>query len=145
MLQVFVRRLIHAVDLPVYSTPSSAGMDLFAAISGDETLMPGRRFLVPTGIEIELPEGFEAQVRSRSGLAYKEGLVVLNAPGTIDADYRGEIKVLIAHFGEKPFTIQRGFRIAQLVVTSHSRVEWKEIDALSETKRQDKGFGSTGM
>ncbi len=145
MLSVFVRRLPHAVELPIYSTPLSAGMDLFAAIDENLTMKPGSRELIPTGIEIELPEGYEAQVRSRSGLAYKEGIIVLNSPGTIDADYRGEVKVLIAHLGNKPFVIQKGFRIAQLIVTSHSRVKWKEVDALSDTSRQAGGFGSTGV
>jgi dUTP pyrophosphatase len=145
MLSILVQRLPHAVDLPTYSTPLSAGMDLFAGIPESITLKPGERQLIPSGIKIELPEGYEAQIRSRSGLAYKEGIIVLNSPGTIDADYRGEIKVLIAHLGQKPFVIQKGFRIAQLVVTSHAKVSWQEVDDLSKTTRQEGGFGSTGI
>ncbi|MDD5586551.1 MAG: dUTP diphosphatase [Alphaproteobacteria bacterium] len=139
--------LTHAkgLDLPAYATAHAAGMDLCAAVSNDVVLAPGARALVPTGIAIALPEGFEAQIRPRSGLALKNGLTVLNAPGTIDADYRGEVGVIIANLGSEPFTITRGMRIAQMVVASYARVAWQAVERLPETERGSGGFGSTGV
>lgn len=132
------------LPLPAYETEHAAGMDLRAAVT--ETLMvnPGERTLVPTGLRIALPEGFEAQVRPRSGLAIKHGISLLNSPGTIDADYRGEIRVILANLGQAPFTIQRGDRIAQLIVAPVTRIEWELVPELTETARGAGGFGSTG-
>jgi dUTP pyrophosphatase len=130
--------------VPAYATPLSAGMDLHAANAEPITLEPMERCLVPTGIMIELPEGFEAQIRPRSGLAAKHGVTVLNTPGTIDADYRGEIKVILINLGQEPFTIRQGERIAQMVVARHERVEWQQAEALGETARGAGGFGHTG-
>ncbi len=143
---VSVTRLPHGegLALPSYETPDSAGMDLAAAVAGEITIEPGSRALVPTALAIALPEGYEAQVRPRSGLALKKGITVLNSPGTIDADYRGEIGVILANLGNEPFTIRRGDRIAQMVVAPVSRVAWRSIDALDETARGAGGFGSTG-
>jgi dUTP pyrophosphatase len=143
---VSIRRLPHGGDLPLpaHATADSAGLDLLAAVAGDRILAPGQRELVPTGISIALPRGFEAQVRPRSGLALKAGVTVLNAPGTIDADYRGEIGVILINLGSEPFVIRRGERIAQLVVASVSRVAWLETVELTESGRGGGGFGSTG-
>lgn len=132
------------LDLPRYETPLAAGCDLRAAIEGEVVLLPGQRLLVPTGIGIALPPGHEAQVRPRSGLAVKHGLTVLNAPGTIDADYRGEIKVPLIHHGHEAFVLRRGERIAQLVVAPVVQVQWEEVAALDATERGAAGFGSTG-
>ncbi len=141
-------RLPHAegLELPAYATTRSAGMDLRAAVPEDEplTLDPGAHALVPTGLKIALPEGTEGQVRPRSGLANNHGVTVLNAPGTIDSDYTGECKVLLINHGQAPFVIERGARIAQLVVARHARVQWQECEALAETARGAGGFGSTG-
>ncbi len=131
--------------LPAYATEHSAGMDLCAAIEAELTLKAGESLLVPTGIAIALPEGYEAQVRPRSGLAAKNQVTVLNAPGTIDADYRGEVKVILANFGKNDFVIKRGDRIAQMVIASYTRAQWEEMDSLDETKRGAGGFGHTGM
>ena len=133
--------------LPSYESAGAAGMDLRAAIAGDAPLVlaPGARALVPAGIRIALPEGYEAQVRPRSGLALKHGVTCLNAPGTIDADYRGEIGVIVINHGEAPFTITRGMRIAQLVIAPVTRCRWRETDALDETGRGHGGFGSSGL
>ena len=146
-MKVNIVRLPHALDLPLpaYATEGSAGMDLVAAIPADIVLAPQARVLVPNGIAIELPRGFEAQVRPRSGLAAKHGLTVLNTPGTVDSDYRGELKTVIVNLGEVPFTITRGMRIAQMVVARHERVEWAERSDLSETARGAGGHGSTGL
>ena len=133
-----------AHPLPAYESSSAAGMDLRADVKEAVTLNPLERALVPTGIYIELPHGFEAQIRPRSGLAAKHGVTVLNTPGTIDADYRGEIKVLLVNLSSVPFTINNGERIAQMVVAAHQQVEWKEAIELSETNRGVGGFGSTG-
>ena len=135
-----------AADLPLpeYATAGAAGMDLRAAVTESLTLQPGTRASVPTGLRIALPEGFEAQVRPRSGLAARYGIGMVNAPGTIDADYRGEIRVLLINWGEEPFTIQRGDRIAQLVVAPVARVAWDEQPDLPDTARGDGGFGHTG-
>jgi len=130
--------------LPAYATELSAGMDLRASLDAPLTLGPLERALVPTGLYIALPPGFEAQVRPRSGLAAKHGITVLNTPGTIDADYRGEIKVILVNLSQTPFEIVPGERIAQMVVARHERVEWTEVDTLDETSRGAGGFGSTG-
>ena len=147
-VSVAIRQLDHALGLefPHYATEQSAGMDLRAAVSEQEpiVLKPGERALVPTGVQIALPAGFEAQVRPRSGLAFKHGVTVLNSPGTIDADYRGEVKVILVNLAAEPFTITRGERIAQLIVASHAHVEWNVQDELAETERGAGGFGSTG-
>lgn len=132
-------------DLPHYETIASAGMDLRANISESRVLKPLERSIVGTGLFIELPVGIEAQVRPRSGLAAKKGITVLNAPGTIDADYRGEIGVILVNLSNEDFTIQNGERIAQLVIAKHERAEWKEVEILSETTRGEGGFGSTGI
>ena len=129
---------------PAYATELSAGMDVRANISEPEVLEPLCRTMIPTGLYISLPSGYECQVRPRSGLAAKHGITVLNTPGTIDADYRGEIRVILVNLSKEPFTIQPGERIAQLVVASHARVEWEETDSLDETARGAGGFGSTG-
>jgi dUTP pyrophosphatase len=130
--------------LPHYETIASAGMDLRANLSESRTLKPLERSIVGTGLFIELPIGIEAQVRPRSGLAAKKGITVLNAPGTIDADYRGEIGVILVNLSNEDFVIQNGERIAQLVIAKHERAEWEEAEALSETERGEGGFGSTG-
>ncbi len=144
-VSVSIRRLPHAegLALPAYQTGQAAGADLTAAVGEDVTLPPGGRMLVPTGIAIGLPEGYEAQVRPRSGLALKQGVTVLNTPGTIDADYRGEIGVILINLGPEPFTIQRGDRIAQMIVAPVVQAEFHEED-LTETARGAGGFGSTG-
>ena len=130
--------------VPQYATPLSAGMDLKANIQEPVILGSLQRELIPTGIFIALPEGYEAQVRPRSGFAAKHGISVLNAPGTIDADYRGEVKVILVNLSPEPFRIEPGERIAQMVVARHERVEWEETDSLDETLRGEGGFGSTG-
>lgn len=146
-INVAIQQLSHAHDLPLpsYATSLSAGMDLLAAIDQDIVLQPGERQLIPSGIAIALPPGFEAQVRPRSGLSFKHGLTVLNAPGTIDADYRGEIKGIMINLGQEPITISRGMRFAQLVVASYQTVSWQEVQHLDETDRGQQGFGSTGL
>jgi dUTP pyrophosphatase len=143
-----ILRLPHAADLPLpaYETAQAAGMDLRAAVPEDEPLVlrPGARAAVPTGLAFALPADFEAQVRPRSGLALKAGVTCLNTPGTIDADYRGEVKVILVNLGEEDFTIRRGERIAQLVVAPVVQASWTEVDSLDETSRGANGFGSTG-
>lgn len=130
--------------LPNYETELSAGMDLRAAVTDAVVLQPGARDLIPTGIRIALPAGYEAQVRPRSGLAIKHGISLLNSPGTIDADYRGEIRVIMANLSQEPFTIQRGDRIAQLVIAPVTQAVWQEVDQLDDTARGTGGFGHTG-
>ena len=130
--------------LPDYGSAYAAGMDLRADVHEPVTLGPGQRDLIPTGLAIALPPGYEAQVRPRSGLAVKHGISLTNAPGTIDADYRGEVKVALINLGQEPFTIERGERIAQMVVAPVTRVEWAEVDQLADTDRGAGGFGSTG-
>lgn len=130
--------------LPNYETEASAGMDLRANITEPLTLNPLERAIVKTGLFIELPVGYEAQVRPRSGLAAKKGITVLNAPGTVDADYRGEIGVILVNLSNEPFTIENGERVAQLVISKHERAEWVEVEELTETARGAGGFGSTG-
>lgn len=148
MLDVAIAPLPHAegLDLPVYETDASAGLDLRAAVPTAEpvVLESGQHALLPTGLQIALPRGYEGQVRPRSGLAYRHGVTVLNSPGTIDADYRGEVKVLLINHGSESFAVERGMRIAQLVVAPHARVSWVEQEALEETVRGPGGFGSTG-
>ena len=131
--------------LPNYETGASAGMDLRANISESITLQPLERAIIKTGLFMELPVGVEAQVRPRSGLAAKKGITVLNAPGTVDADYRGEIGVILVNLSNEPFTVENGTRIAQLVIARHERAEWIEVQELSETVRGTGGFGSTGV
>ncbi len=137
----------HAADLPLpaYATPLSAGLDLLAAIEAPIELAPLARILVPTGLMLALPAGFEAQIRPRSGLALKQGITVLNSPGTIDADYRGEVQVLLINLGTAPVEIVRGMRIAQMVLARHERIEWQQVSSLEETERGAGGFGSTGV
>ncbi|NLF41851.1 MAG: dUTP diphosphatase [Bacteroidales bacterium] len=130
--------------LPSYETSHSAGMDIRAELTEPVVLKPLQRALIPTGLFFELPEGFEAQVRPRSGLAAKHGITVLNSPGTIDADYRGEIKVILINLSDKEFTIQTGERIAQVVVHRHEKVLWQEVEVLQDTERGAGGFGHTG-
>jgi len=146
MLSVAVSTLPHfaGLALPAYATAGAAGLDLQAAILEPLVVTPGSRVLVPTGLCIAVPEGFEAQVRPRSGLALKQGLTVLNSPGTIDSDYRGEIKVILANLGAETVVIERGMRIAQMVVTRYERIGWQAVPSLDATTRGAGGFGSTG-
>ena len=146
-VEIEVVRLAHAHDLalPDYASAAAAGADLLAAIDQDIELGPLERKIVPTGISIALPVGFEAQVRPRSGLAAKNGVTVVNAPGTVDADYRGEIGVILINLSKEPFRISRGMRIAQLVVARHARAVWREVSELDRTARGAGGFGSTGV
>lgn len=132
-------------DLPTYSTPQSAGMDLRAYLTEPVTLMPGERKLIGTGLYIALPEGYEAQIRPRSGLALKNGITVLNAPGTIDADYRGEIKVILYNASNEEFVVSSGERIAQMVIAKHEKANFIEVTSLDETERGDGGFGHSGV
>ena len=140
-------RLPHGMDLPLpaYATEGSAGMDLLAAVGTDIVLQPGERKLIPSGIAISIPPGVDAQVRPRSGLALKHGITVLNAPGTIDSDYRGEVGVILINMGQDPFTVTRGSRIAQLVIASHFQVAWQPVEVLGPSARGARGFGSTGL
>jgi dUTP pyrophosphatase len=134
------------LQLPAYETAGSAGMDVRAAVPEGESMVlaPGERAMVPTGLSVAIPQGYEIQVRPRSGLAAKHGLTCLNTPGTIDSDYRGEIKVILVNLGQEAFTIQRGERIAQLVLAPVTRLAWQSVDSLDETERGAGGFGSTG-
>lgn len=132
-------------ELPSYQSDAAAGMDLRANIEEEVTLEPLQRALIPTGLFIELPQGYEAQIRPRSGLAFKHGLTVLNSPGTVDADYRGEIKVLLVNLSNEAFVVKDGERVAQMVVAKHEQVIWESSDALSETMRGAGGYGSTGV
>ena len=145
-MEIAIQRLPHAGDLelPGYASAAAAGMDLRAAIDTELQLAPGERKLVPTGFCIELPPGFEAQIRPRSGLALKHGITLPNSPGTIDADYRGEVGVIMANISDEPFIIRRGDRIAQMVIARHERASWREADGLGDTDRGAGGFGSTG-
>ena len=131
-------------QLPAYETASSAGMDLRAFLDSDIVLKPFKRKLIPTGLYIELPDGYEAQIRPRSGLAIKSGITVLNSPGTIDADYRGEIKVILINLSDTDFTIKSGERICQMVIAKHEKAEFIEVEEISETERGAGGFGHTG-
>ncbi|MEM1285709.1 MAG: dUTP diphosphatase [Pseudomonadota bacterium] len=147
MIDVLFQRLPHAGDLPLpaYESALAAGADLRAALDQDTDLAPGERTLVPTGFAMALPAGYEAQVRPRSGLAAKQGVTVLNSPGTVDADYRGEVKVILINLGEQPVTISRGMRIAQMVIAPVVQPRFIEAQSLSETDRGSGGFGSTGQ
>ncbi len=147
IVSVQILQMDHGKDLPLpsYETDGSAGMDLPAAISEDLVLAPGAHMMVPTGLCITIPRGSEAQVRPRSGLAARFGVTVLNSPGTIDSDYRGEVKVILVNHGTDPFQITRGMRIAQLVMAPVSRVEWHSVSALQISDRGEDGFGSTGL
>lgn len=144
VLQVKYRPGCEDLPLPCYMSEGASGMDLHAAVDGEMLLQPGEVRLVPTGIHISVPPGFEAQVRPRSGLALKHGITVLNSPGTIDSDYRAEVGVILANFGPEPLTIERGMRIAQMVIARTYQVEVVKTDELDETERQLGGFGSTG-
>ncbi|HEX9656343.1 MAG TPA: dUTP diphosphatase [Bacteroidota bacterium] len=139
-----VNELTRDIPLPSYATEGSAGMDVRAAVDGPVVIKAGATSLVPTGIAIALPAGYEAQIRPRSGLAAKHQISVLNAPGTVDSDYRGEVKVILTNFGTQDFVLQRGERIAQMVIARYDRVEWEELDVLDETVRGVGGFGHTG-
>lgn len=130
--------------LPEYATPLSAGMDVRASLESPVTLHPLERAMIPTGLYLEIPAGYEVQVRPRSGLAAKKGITVLNAPGTIDADYRGEVKVILVNLSNEPFTVENGERVAQLVLARHECIEWESTDELSVSERGEGGFGSTG-
>ncbi|MCZ6481995.1 MAG: dUTP diphosphatase [Alphaproteobacteria bacterium] len=145
-IPVSIRQLPNGegLPLPAYATAQSSGLDLAAALDEDIVIGPGEHAVVPTGVAIALPDGFEAQVRPRSGLAAKHAVTVLNSPGTIDTDYRGEIRVVLANHGTASFTVSRGMRIAQLVIAPVSRIIWNEVDALTDSPRGDGGFGSTG-
>ncbi len=146
VLDLFVERLEGAADLPLprYESAQAAGLDLLAAVDEEVVLAPGTFGMIPTGLRIALPPDHEAQIRPRSGLAAKHGVSVLNSPGTIDADYRGEIKVILINHGPAPFSITRGMRIAQMVVAPVTRIAWREVRCLPESGRGDGGFGSTG-
>jgi len=133
------------LEIPQYATNGSAGVDLRAAISSDVTVAPGDRVLIQTGIQIALPVGYEGQIRPRSGLALNYGVTVLNTPGTVDSDYRGELKVLIINLGREPFVVTRGMRIAQLVISKFEQAEWNIVKSLDETSRGTNGYGSTGI
>ena len=145
-IPVSIRQLPNGegLPLPAYATAQSSGLDLAAALTEDIVIGPGEHAVIPTGVAIALPDGFEAQVRPRSGLAAKHAVTVLNSPGTIDTDYRGEIRVVLANHGAASFTVSRGMRIAQLVIAPVSRIIWNEVDALADSPRGDGGFGSTG-
>lgn len=146
-IKVGLQRFPHASDLPLpsYATPQSAGMDLYAAVDEDVIILPNQWKPIPTGIAIALPVGYEAQIRSRSGLAAKQGVVILNSPGTVDADYRGEIFGIVINHGKEPFTITRGMRFAQMIIAPVSSIVWEEYESLNETDRGDGRFGSTGI
>jgi len=148
-ITISVKRLSHGEGLPLpkYGTADSAGMDLYAALGAGESITLGalERAMIPTGLAMALPPRTEAQVRPRSGLAAKNGITILNTPGTIDADYRGEVKVILVNLSNEPFTIERGMRIAQMVIAPVTQGQWKEVDSLDETERGVGGFGSTGV
>lgn len=139
-----VNKELNDIPLPRYATNGSAGMDLFAAIESEVIIKPGETFLIPTGIRIQLPEGYEAQIRPRSGLAINYSIGILNSPGTIDSDYRGEIKIILHNFGKQDFTIQRGDRIAQMVISTYIKADLEVSDEINDTQRGSGGFGHTG-
>jgi len=145
-LTIKITRLAHGADLPLpaYETPGAAGMDLRAAMEAPVVLEPGARAAIPTGLALALPEGFEGQVRPRSGFALRDGVTALNSPGTVDSDYRGEVKVILVNHGDRAVTIARGDRIAQLIIAPVTRAEWSEVETLDDTGRGAGGFGSTG-
>ncbi len=146
-MKIQFKKLSHAEDLPLpsYESEFAAGMDIRAALEKPITLQPGERELIPSGLKMAMPQGYEAQMRPRSGLAYRHGITMLNTPGTIDADYRGELKMLAVNLGDKEFTINHGDRIAQMVIAPVIQAEVNEVELLSETERGDGGFGSTGV
>ncbi|HEV7960869.1 MAG TPA: dUTP diphosphatase [Rhizomicrobium sp.] len=146
-MKIILKRLPHGRDLalPHYATHGAAGLELIAAIEEEIELLPGQRAAIPCGIAIELPHGYEAQVRPRSGLALNHGVTVLNAPGTIDSDYRGEVKAILINHGAEPYLVKRGAKIAQMVIAAHEQAEIAESDTLSDSARGAGGFGSTGM
>jgi len=146
-MKIQFKKLSHAEDLPLpsYESEFAAGMDIRAALEKPITLQPGERELIPSGLKMAMPQGYEAQMRPRSGLAYRHGITMLNTPGTIDADYRGELKMLAVNLGDKEFTINHGDRIAQMVIAPVIQAEVNEVEILSETERGDGGFGSTGV
>lgn len=146
MVSIPITTLPHAegLSLPSYATEHSAGMDLYAAIAADKILQPMERCLIPTGLAMALPDGYEAQIRPRSGLALKQGISLVNSPGTIDADYRGEVGVILINLGQEPVTITRGMRIAQMVIAPYTRASWQPVNVLPESARGTGGFGSTG-
>lgn len=147
MIEVYFKKLSHAQDLPLpsYESAAAAGMDIRAALNESLELEPGKRMLVPTGLQMAIPEGYEAQIRPRSGLAWRSGITMLNTPGTIDADYRGEVKLLAVNLGEETFTINHGDRIAQMVIAPIKQCFVKEIEELPASVRGEGGFGSTGV
>ena len=144
MTKILIKRLSKEVPLPKYETSGSSGMDLAANINAYMEINPGKTAIIPTGLALSIPKGFEVQIRPRSGLAANQKISVLNTPGTIDADYRGEIKVILINLGQKPFKVEKGLRIAQMVVCPIVQAQLKEVDDLSETERGKGGFGSTG-
>ncbi|MBV9973621.1 MAG: dUTP diphosphatase [Candidatus Eremiobacteraeota bacterium] len=146
-IAIQIRRLPEGEGLPMpaYMSEHAAGADLCAAISDELTLLPGARALIPAGFCMALPSGYEAQIRPRSGLALKSGITLLNSPGTIDADYRGPVNIIMANFGTEPFRVRRGDRIAQMIIAPVSRASFEIVESLSETQRHDGGFGSTGV
>ncbi len=146
-IPISIRRLPHAAGLPLpsYATEGAAGMDLLAAVDAPVTIGPGQRTLIPTGLTIALPPGYELQIRPRSGLALRHGIVLPNSPGTIDEDYRGEIQIIMLNAGDAPFTVERGARVAQAVLAPVTRARWHEVEALAPTARDVGGFGSTGV
>ena len=144
MTKILIKRLSKEVSLPKYETSGSSGMDLAANIDANINIDPGKTAIIPTGLALSIPKGFEVQIRPRSGLAAKQKISVLNTPGTIDADYRGEIKVILINLGPEPFKVEKGLRIAQMVVCPIVQAQLKEVDDLSETERGKGGFGSTG-
>ncbi len=133
------------LPLPAYATQGSAGMDVCAALTSDLVIGPGETALVPTGFSIELPPGYEAQIRPRSGLAIKSSVGILNSPGTIDSDYRGEVRIILTNFGKAPFVVRRGDRIAQMIVAAYARVDWEPVQTLEHSARGEGGFGHTGI
>ncbi|WP_421774315.1 dUTP diphosphatase [Gracilimonas sp.] len=147
MKQVLIKKLDHAKDLPLpnYESVAAAGMDVRAAVESPIVIKPGGRSLIPTGLQMALPEGYEAQIRPRSGLAIRNGITMLNSPGTIDADYRGEVKVIAINHGEEEFVVNHGDRIAQMVIAPVTQLPLLEVDELDETDRGEGGFGSTGL
>lgn len=146
MDKIKIKRLPHSIglSLPSYATLGSAGMDIYAAVDSDFEILPNETKLVPTGLIIELENGFEAQIRPRSGLAIKYNIGILNSPGTIDSDYRGEIKIILTNFGKEKFIIKRGDRIAQMIISKYEKINWQEVSDLNDTERSSGGFGHTG-
>jgi len=143
-MNVRIRKLRDSATLPSYQTEHSAGMDIAADLDAPLVVAPGERVLIPTGLALALPPGFEAQIRARSGLSYRHGLTMANGVGTIDADFRGELKILVVNSGSEPFTVEPGMRVAQMVIARYERVQWQQVDELDDTTRGSGGFGHTG-